>query len=43
MLKARPRINKPTKKVTRFVGKTKLELENEKALKIIRSIKGMFG
>ncbi|WBL15228.1 hypothetical protein [Sutcliffiella sp. NC1] len=28
---------------TRIIGKTKIQIENEKALTIIRSIKGMFG
>ncbi|MGD6968081.1 hypothetical protein ACQCVP_16765 [Rossellomorea vietnamensis] len=31
------------KKVTRFTGITVMTKENEKALKLIRSFKGMFG
>ncbi|WP_268878139.1 hypothetical protein [Ureibacillus acetophenoni] len=34
---------KTSKKVTRFKGETKMSKENEKALKMIRSIKGKFG
>ncbi|MFF3025568.1 hypothetical protein ACFVRR_23480 [Gottfriedia sp. NPDC057948] len=43
MGKAKPTKKITPKKTTRFVGETKLEKENDKALKVIRSIKGMFG
>lgn len=35
---------RPTpKKITKFNGETKMSKENEKALKVVRAIKGMFG
>jgi hypothetical protein len=43
MTKAKPKNKVIPKRTTRFIGKTKLEKENEKALSIIRSFKGMFG
>jgi hypothetical protein len=42
MKKAKPKPLDP-KKITHLGGKTKMERKNEKALKLIRSIKGMFG
>jgi hypothetical protein len=43
MGKAKPKNKMIPKKTTRFTGETKLEKENEKALKVIQAIKGMFG
>lgn len=43
MKKRKQKVNNSSKKITRYVGKTKMEKENEEALRIIRSIKGMFG
>ncbi|WP_210367944.1 hypothetical protein [Bacillus sp. REN3] len=42
--KRKGNLPKPRKGVTtRFVGKTKMEIENEKASEIIRAFKGSFG
>jgi hypothetical protein len=43
-MKKTRQINKVVaKKVTRFTGELKMSKENQKALKIIRAFKGMFG
>jgi hypothetical protein len=42
MPKANPKKVVP-KKTTRFVGETKLSKQNQKALKLIQSVKGRLG
>lgn len=40
----KPKKKKATpKKLTRLKGETKMEKKNKEALKVIKSIKGMFG